>query len=204
MNMGFILFLSSLLLGTPSNKETAQQQAIKLTGEDLDKDSLTFYITSLPKYGKLKDGDNEITLSADKPYKVQGSLFYTHSSLTSSIGSEEDTTKDKPYGHPDNKVTKDKKTIFGTIYPNTFYLDCVKTDSYCLFAKIITFQSFIPIKQKVYYVFYKEGGTNIYPFSNTIYQDLAELDSGEQAIKSWENIKSNKIGARCSKEPLKH
>jgi hypothetical protein len=86
----------------------------------------------------LKDGDNEITLSADKPYKVQGSLF-THSSLTSSIGSEEDTTKYKPYGHPDNKVTKDKKTIFGTIYPNTFYIDGVKTDRYCFFEKIINF-----------------------------------------------------------------
>ena len=182
MNMGLILFLSSLLLGTPSDKETEQKQEIKLTGEDLDKDLLTFYITSLPKYGKLKDGDNEITLSADKPYKVQGSLFYTHSSLTSSIGSEEDTTKDKPYGHPDNKVTKDKKTIFGTIYPNTFYIDCVKTDRYCFFEKIINFQSFIPIKQKVYYVFYKEGGTKIYPFSNTIYQDLAELDSGNRLL----------------------
>jgi hypothetical protein len=120
---------------------------------------------------------------------------------------EEDTTNEKPYGHPDNKVTKDKKPIFGTIYPNTFYIDGVQTDDYCYFEKTIEYKTHIPIKQKIYYVFYEEGGTKTYPFSNTIYQDLVVLTGPEEqdrAVKIWDNIKSSRGGARCSEEPLNH
>jgi hypothetical protein len=71
-------------------QKTEQKQEIELIGDDLDQDSLTFYITSLPKYGKLIDDDNEITLSANGSYKVQGTLYFTHSSETSSIGRKYD------------------------------------------------------------------------------------------------------------------
>ena len=120
---------------------------------------------------------------------------------------EEDTTNEKPYGHPDNKVTKDKKPIFGTIYPNTFYIDGVQTDDYCYFEKTIAYKTYIPIKQKIYYVFYEQGGTKMYPFSNTIYQDLVVSTSPkeqDQAVKIWDNIKSSRVGAPCSKDSLNH
>lgn len=114
---------------------------------------------------------------------------------------EEDTTHDKPYGHPENKVTKDKKTIFGTIYPNTFYIDGVQTNRYCFFEKTIYFES-AQIKQKIYYVFYEKGGTKVYPFSDTIYRDLVVLNySEDDAVKFWHNIKGNSGGDRCSKDP---
>jgi hypothetical protein len=106
------------------------------------------------------------------------------------VDEEDTTTNNKPYGHPDYRVTKDKKNVFGTIYPNTFYIDGVKTYDYCFFEKTIYFES-AQIKQKIYYVFYEQGGTKMYPFSNTIYQDLVESTSPreqDQAVNIWDNI----------------
>ena len=139
------------------------------------------------------------------PFEYQN-LTYGQNGMFMKID-EEDTTNEKPYGHPDNKVTKDKKPIFGTIYPNTFYIDGVQTDDYCYFEKTIAYKTYIPIKQKIYYVFYEKGGTKMYPFSNTIYQDLVVSTSPreqDQAVKIWENIESSRAGARCSEDPLKH
>ena len=62
-------------------------------------------------------------------------------------------------------------------------------------------------QQKIYYVFYEKGGTKMYPFSNTIYQDLVVSTSPreqDQAVKIWENIESSRAGARCSEDPLNH
>jgi hypothetical protein len=153
-----------------------------------------------------KDQFNEIPNAAAESETGANSNQQAPASNTNTSEPETVVATDNQTNSITHTASNETSKVFGTIYPNTFYMDGVKTYDYCFFEKTIYFES-AQIKQKIYYVFYEQGGTKMYPFSNTIYQDLVVSTSPreqDQAVKIWDNIKSSRVGARCSEDPLNH